>query len=87
LINAWLIADDSVNTCDKTPASANDCNLPIVFNGPVAANQVNLWRTTGSSGVAETFAPDVFDYYWANEKSDVGDLLKTTYIKEYSPRY
>jgi len=86
-IDAWLIADGLVKTCDKEPESANDCGRPIVFKGPVVANQVNLWRTTSSSGIAETFAPDVFDYYWANEKSDVGDLLKTTYIKEYSPRY
>ncbi len=86
-VDAWLIAN-SLDTCETEPNSAGECNRPVTFKGPVSAGSINLYRTTvTSAGNAEVFSPDADDYYWAYEKSSVSDVLKATYVKEYSPRY
>jgi hypothetical protein len=57
-IDAWLIARNSpsstgggiINTCSDGPASLtiNDCDQPLVINGPVMARNLQLRRTAGS---------------------------------------
>ncbi|MBQ6393907.1 hypothetical protein IJH74_01520 [Candidatus Saccharibacteria bacterium] len=47
-IDAWIFANNNLNTCEDGHASADTCNNPIIFNGPVFAQTITLNRTGGA---------------------------------------
>ena len=95
-IDAWVSAEGTLNTCsdvNRTSITINNCNQQLTFNGPVMANQVQLWRTAGSNSndasgdPAEVFnlRPDA--YLWGIAQSSQSSRLDTVYQHELPPRY
>ena len=98
-IDAWLVAQGvsgQINTCaDVNNLSASVCEKPLVVNGPVAAKQLNLRRTAGSSGTddggrsapAEVFNLRADAYLWAYSIDSDQRRALTTYTSELPPRF
>lgn len=97
-VDAWLIANKNANingeidTCDKEGKTVNDCNLPLVVNGPVMTNKLYLYRTAGSgtgtnSGdPAEVFNMRADAYLWSAARSLNGNKLQSVYTNELPAR-
>lgn len=53
-VNAWLIADDTINTCygvdSRSNLDANTCNQSLTINGLAYAQNFKLFRTTVGHG-------------------------------------
>lgn len=50
-IDAWLIAEDAINTCslpDRVGVNAENCKAPLIINGPAITSKLALNRTGGS---------------------------------------
>lgn len=95
-VDAWLIARGTLNTCAgvaRTTITTNSCNTPLTVNGPVMANQLQLWRTAGSNtGVGSGDPAEVFNlrpdaYLWGLSQSSKSGRLQTVYEKELPPRF
>jgi len=105
-VDAWLIATGTgtegiINTCSAIAAGApttlnsNRCNnsTPLTINGPVLANHLYLYRTTGSGAGAAGGAPaEIFNlradaYVWASAYSPGNGRIPTVSTKELPPRF
>lgn len=108
-VNAWVYVTGTLYTSDR-PVNQRDISngieddeKPLIFNGPVRANQIKLRRTHGS-GIktpkhslsnpreqlnlpAETFRDTPGTYIWAYENSRNKGRLQTVYLREVAPRY
>ncbi len=95
-VDAWVSAEGTLNTCsdiNRTSITINNCNQLLTINGPVMANQVQLWRTAGSSNNDNSGDPaEVFNlrpdaYLWGISQSAQSGRLDTIYEHELPPRY
>lgn len=95
-IDAWLIANKTINTCSPYSAidklSVNLCTNKLVVNGPVIASHLLLRRTAGSGPSAQSGDPaEVFNlrpdaYLWAMGRARSTNIIITTYTTELPPR-
>jgi len=100
-IDAWLIAQENVNTCSTislpTPAepnlSSSTCNTRLKINGPVYAKHLYTFRTAGSDTVSTAKDPaEVFNlrsdaFAWGKLNSAGADRVQTVYTNELPPRF
>lgn len=96
-IDAWLIAKSNINTCSTVsqaaPLTVNECNQPLLVNGPVMAQKLFLRRTAGSgkelaSGdPAEVFNLRADAYIWATLRAGSSGRIQTVYVTELPPRF
>jgi len=98
-IDAWLLANNSVNTCSDddappigSPLTVDDCDNDLAINGPVATRHLYLRRTAGATAAepessAETIRLTPWTYLWLYSYARQGDNLRTTYITEQPPRF
>ncbi len=96
-VDAWLIADDTINTCrdasiiNATDLRSTNCQLPLKINGPVMASQLFLRRTytnpANPSDPAELINLRGDAYAWANRFTKQNGSWQTTYTTELPPRY
>lgn len=95
-VDAWLSAEGTLNTCsdvNRTSITDNNCNQLLTVNGPVMANQVQLWRTGGSGSEDASGDPsEVFNlrpdaYLWGLSQSGKSGRLETVYEHELPPRF
>ena len=47
-IDAWLVAEITINTCSDKPINSDTCNNPLTVNGPIFADSLKLNRTAGA---------------------------------------
>lgn len=47
-IDAWLVAENTINTCSDKPINSDTCNNPLTVNGPIFADSLKLNRTAGA---------------------------------------
>lgn len=62
-VDAWLIADNELDTCVDFETNPMSCNKTLMINGPVFANKLSLHRIAGAdagSGVHEEGADPRF---------------------------
>lgn len=97
-IDAWLIASGVsgvISTCAGTAATdlrSNVCSNPLEVNGPVAAREIDLYRTHGSeTGLDSDIPAEVFNlradaYLWATNFNN-SKRLQTVSIDELPPRF
>lgn len=95
-VDAWLVANDSVQTCNvntDTYLTINHCNRPLTVNGPVITNKLYMLRTAGSepnegSGdPAETFNLRADAYLWSFARASSSGRIQTVYTTELPPRF
>lgn len=94
-VDAWLIADETVNTCSNVTGdlSGKVCNKELAVNGPVVAGKLLLRRTAGSgtgndSGApAETFNTRPSTYLWAQLVATGSGRAETVETTELPPRF
>jgi len=95
-LDAWVSAEGTLNTCADVPRAtitSNNCDDKLTINGPVMANQVQLWRTAGSgTGVTSGDPAEVFNlrpdaYLWAISQNAKSGRLESVYQRELPPRY
>ncbi len=99
-VDAWLLAQDDKNrggmiaTCDKEPPlTAEQCNAPLIVNGPVAAKQLLLRRTGGSgTGQASGDPAEVINlradaYLWGYNEGRSAVRAETTSTIELPPQF
>ncbi len=88
-IDAWLVAGDTIKTCDKTEGlTVSDCSNQLRVNGPVISKSLVLARTGGdSTSPAEIFnlRPDA--YLWMYNLASGHADYKVDYVRELPPRY
>jgi hypothetical protein len=97
-IDAWLLAPSgSIDTCTiagsrPTALTVNDCNTALNVNGPVVANKLYLFRTSGSDPGDESGTPaEIFNlradaYLWMYSRSGNDNRWRSTYVTELPPR-
>lgn len=87
-IDAWLIAENSIDTCyptDGKPVSVDNCNSQLTITGPVITKKIYLNRTYGG-GSTSMISNSNFNN-WITEDSQGAELFKTnpfTYLWSYS---
>lgn len=95
-VDAWLVAKGTLNTCSDTPRASitsATCQNLLTVNGPVIANQVQLWRTAGSDTGAGSGNPaEVFNtrpdaYLWALVQTSKSGRLESVYEQSLPPRF
>lgn len=93
-VDAWVVAKDTLYTCNQRAELTIDvCDRQIVFNGPVAANEVSLRRTHGSDTPDERERPaEVFNLrpdamLSAYQSAVGGDRAQTVHQIELPPRF
>ena len=103
-VDAWLIATGTgnegyINTCSTIPAGAptgirsSNCNKVLTINGPVLANKLYMYRTSGGATTATIGSPaEVFNlradaYLWASVYGSSTGRLPTVSTKELPPRF
>ena len=95
-VDAWLSAEGTLNTCSnvaRTSINSNNCNAVLTFNGPVMANQIQLWRTAGSGpGTLSGNPAEIFNlrpdaYLFGITQSSKSGRLQTVYELELPPRF
>ncbi len=98
-VDAWLITTGELNTCtDGGKPTAATCNNPLVINGAVTANTLQLRRTArGDSAslqdrnplndAAETMNLRGDAYIWAHNISVKNGTWTTRAVTELPPRY
>lgn len=52
-IDAWIISENNIDTCDTTNIDSNRCNQTLTINGPVFAKTLSLNRTAGAWSLPE----------------------------------
>ncbi len=93
-VDAWLIADDTINTCSgiaQADLRSTNCQLPLRINGPLMASQLLLHRTYSNtadpSAAAEVINLRGDAYVWANRITKQNGSWQTTHTIELPPRY
>lgn len=91
-VDAWLVANDTVNTCSGVAQpTLSNCDVPLRINGPVMASQLRLNRTYQNASDLGRAAEEIDlrgdAYIWANAVSRQNGHIQTTYITELPPRY
>ena len=103
-VDAWLVANGatgSINTCSEisnpanpaSPLTANRCNQLLTINGPVIAERLFLYRTSGAgTGQASGDPAEVFNlrpdaYLWATHYTSTGGRVPTVNTRELPPRF
>ena len=95
-IDALLIANNKVKTCDSDDIEAKVNSNQLVVNGAIIAKNLIANRTYGAATGANSIIPaeiinfDSTLYLWggADDDSDTSSAdLRTTYLHELSPRY
>lgn len=76
-VDAWLIAKGKINTCTKDEPTANECNVRLDINGPIAATKLNLYRTRGADLTGATGGA---------EPAELFNLNPVHILKRYAPR-
>lgn len=102
-IDAWLIADGTINTCSSA-ANATVTNgliddasgirsRQLKINGVIIADQLILGRTYGAATGSNSGTPAEIinlsgaSYIWAENTASDTPKLYTTYLRELAPRY
>lgn len=98
-IDAWLFADETLNTCDAPsvtePAglTADVCNKQLTVNGPVSAHTLLLYRTAGAGPQTQSGDPaEVFNTrpdaaLWMMYLKSIGTKAQAVVTDELPPRY
>lgn len=93
-VDAWLVANQTVNTCSNGPSSLtlSDCDQTLDINGPVMARTLVMRRTAGAgtltaASYAERFNLRADTYIWAYSQAQLRNAMRTTYTRELAPRY
>jgi hypothetical protein len=101
-VNAWLVADEEVNTCSNAPKdpatgavqlTGASCSAKLTVNGPVVSGKLILYRTAGSgTGVASGDPAEVFNtrpdaYLWAQLVAAGSGRAETVDTTELPPRF
>jgi hypothetical protein len=94
-VDAWLIARDTINTCEKVAGPVElklgECKQTLRINGPVIAKTL-IARRVGDIQVDKKSVGEVVnlrgdDYIWAYKTTHDGTAYQTTGVKELPPRY
>ena len=95
-VDSWLSAEGTLNTCsnvNRTLITINNCKDLLTINGPVMAQDIQLWRTAGSLNGSDSGVPaEVFNlrpdaYLWGLSQSAQSGRLETVYAHELPPRF
>lgn len=94
-IDAWLLARNRINTCNVTRFSdlrANRCDEQLRINGPVATNQLWLFRTAKGdkdtpNDPAELINLRADALLWTQARATGNGVAQTVYTREAPPRY
>lgn len=101
-VNAWLVADQEVNTCSNAPKNpatgavqltGASCSAKLTVNGPVLSDKLILYRTAGSgTGAASGDPAEVFNtrpdtYLWAQLVAAGSGRAETVDTTELPPRF
>ena len=95
IIDAVLIADQDVKTCQSDDINSQDNSNPLTISGAVISNSFTPNRTYGAATGTNSVTPaeiinfDPTLYLWGGNETDNDKsiLLDTTFIREVSPRY
>lgn len=94
-IDAVLIANRTINTCNTLgDVNAAERSNPLMVNGAIVANKLNLGRTFGAyTGVYTKIPAEIVNYdtsilLWARSKGNTSDYnnLTSVYRHELAPR-
>ncbi|MEI6850419.1 MAG: hypothetical protein WCK26_00450 [Candidatus Saccharibacteria bacterium] len=93
-VDAWLIAKGTsgeIKTCTGEAITASECNKTLIFNGPVMAKKLYLWRTAGSNVDSPGAPAEIINlradaYLWAKSRSLNESRIRTVYTTELPPR-
>lgn len=94
-IDALLIADDTVKTCNSDNINARANSNQLLINGAIVAKKLDANRTYGAATGANSIIPaEIIDfdptlYLWGNIKSETNNKSKkldVTYTHELAPR-
>ena len=94
-VDAWLIARNSINTCNKvvgpTDMKLGDCKKTLRINGPIIAKTL-IARRIGDVQTDKKSIGEVVDlrgdaYIWAYKTTHGGTAYQTTGVRELPPRY
>ncbi|NTW62230.1 InlB B-repeat-containing protein [Candidatus Saccharibacteria bacterium] len=94
-VDSWLVANDgtgSVKTCSSEAKIVDDCNNPLVVNGPVITDELYLWRTAGADKIAGSGNPaELFNlradtYLWVLARNSRAGRISTVNTTELPPR-
>ena len=96
-IDAILISEDTVRTCNDVNVNASERSTQLRINGSIVANKLDLGRTYGAATGANSMVPaeiinyDSSVYLWADRQTDIttasSSKLVEAYMHELSPRY
>ena len=93
-IDAWLIANDTINTCSDAVQSAlrsSNCSNQLVVNGAIMANQLLLDRTyhdqAQPSEPSEKLNLRADSYIWSSNVARQNGQWQTVYSTNLPPRY
>ena len=101
-VDAWLIADERITTCDKREGGneytgglkLSICNKQLTVHGPISTDKLHLRRTAhvdGASGEsAEVLSLRGSEYLWAYDwalRHSNTSVLRTTYQEERPPYF
>lgn len=88
-VDAWLVAGDTIKTCQKTDRlTIDDCDRLLRVNGPVISRSLILARTAGEDNdPAEVLnlRPDA--YLWMYNLANSHTDYRVDYVRELPPRY
>ncbi len=89
-IDAWLIAENSIDTCypgSGVAVSVNNCNTQLTVTGPVIAKKLYLNRTYGGGMPAAQMPSSTNATWWQREDSQAAERFAVnpfTYLWSYS---
>ena len=94
-IDALLIAENEVKTCDSAEINSRRNSIQLQINGAIIANSIDANRTYGAATGANSIIPaeiinfDPTLYLWGSEtkNKNPNTSLITVYMQEMSPRY
>ena len=98
-VDAWLIADNIVNTCadghfdNSDDVKIANCSQPLQINGVVMAKELKAWRVGKSDAQTPNEPSEIINqrpsmYLWAQDQAQtVTNSIKTTYTRELPVRY
>ena len=98
-VDAWLVADNVVNTCagghfdNSNDVTITNCSQPLRINGVVMAKELKAWRVGKSDAQTPNEPSEIINqrpsmYLWAQGQAQtVTNSVKTTYTRELPVRY
>lgn len=94
-IDAVLISDGDINTCNSADINASENSNQLIINGSVITNTLTLNRTYGAAKGANSIIPaeiinyDATLYLWGANQTSVSASAKfdSVYTREVAPRY